>query len=215
MLWRNGSFCANIFFMTATSAAPDILAQIKQSAADNAVPIMQDSGMEFILNYIKQNRVRRILEIGTGIGYSAIKFALSSPDIRVFTIEADIDRYHEAVKNFSDENLGERVTCFLGDAATFSFKEKFDLIFIDGPKAQYINFFERYKDNLADGGAIISDNLSFHGMVEDISLTHNYSTKKLIKKIRKYIQFLKDNKEFKTEFYSAGDGISVSKRADA
>ena len=201
--------------MTATSAAPDILAQIKQSAADNAVPIMQDSGMEFILNYIKQNRVRRILEIGTGIGYSAIKFALSSPDIRVFTIEADIDRYHEAVKNFSDENLGERVTCFLGDAATFSFKEKFDLIFIDGPKAQYINFFERYKDNLADGGAIISDNLSFHGMVEDISLTHNYSTKKLIKKIRKYIQFLKDNKEFKTEFYSAGDGISVSKRADA
>ena len=188
------------------------LAQIKQSAADNAVPIMQDSGMEFILNYIRQNNVRRVLEIGTGIGYSAIKFASVSPDVRVFTIEADIDRYHQAVKNFCDENLGERVTCFLGDASTFSFEEKFDLIFIDGPKAQYIKFFERYKNNLAEGGAIISDNLSFHGMVEDLSLTHNYSTKKLVKKIRKYIQFLKDNQEFKTEFFSAGDGIAVSKR---
>ncbi len=187
--------------------------RIKQAAADNAVPIMQDSGMEFILNYIKQNKVHRVLEIGTGIGYSATKFALASPDIQVWTIESDIDRYHQAVQNFHDENLMERVTCFLGDAATFTFKEKFDMIFIDGPKAQYIKFFERYKNNLADGGAIISDNLSFHGMVEDISLTHNYSTKKLIKKIRKYIQFLKDNKEFKTDFYSAGDGIAVSKRA--
>ena len=179
--------------------------QIKQTAAENAVPIMQDSGMEFILNYIKQNKVRRVLEIGTGIGYSATKFALASLDVQVFTIEADIDRYHQAVQNFHDENLM--------DPATFSFEEKFDLIFIDGPKAQYIKFFERYKNNLAQGGAIISDNLSFHGMVEDISLTHNYSTKKLIKKIRKYIQFLKDNTEFKTEFYSAGDGIAVSKRA--
>jgi predicted O-methyltransferase YrrM len=199
---------------SATLNTTDIVAQIKQTAADNAVPIMQDSGMEFILNYIKQNKVRRVLEIGTGIGYSATKFALASPDVQVFTIEADIDRYHQAIKNFHDENLMDRVTCFLGDAATFSFEEKFDLIFIDGPKAQYIKFFERFKNNLAQGGAIISDNLSFHGMVEDISLTHNYSTKKLIKKIRKYIQFLKDNTEFKTEFYSAGDGIAVSKRLD-
>ena len=199
---------------SATLNTTDIVAQIKQAAAENAVPIMQDSGMEFILNYIKQNKVRRVLEIGTGIGYSATKFALASPDVQVFTIEADIDRYHQAVQNFHDENLMDRVTCFLGDAATFSFEEKFDLIFIDGPKAQYIKFFERYKNNLAQGGAIISDNLSFHGMVEDISLTHNYSTKKLIKKIRKYIQFLKDNTEFKTEFYSAGDGIAVSKRLD-
>lgn len=186
--------------------------EIKKAAAQNAVPIMQDSGMDFILNYIKQNKVRRILEIGTGIGYSATRFALCSPDVFVYTIEADIDRYHQAVQNFHDENLMERVTCFLGDAMKFEFPEKFDLIFIDGPKAQYIKFFEHYKNNLAEGGAIVSDNLSFHGMVENLSLTHNYSTKKLVKKIRKYIQFLKDNKEFKTEFYSDGDGIAVTKK---
>jgi predicted O-methyltransferase YrrM len=90
--------------------------------------------------------------------------------------------------------------------------QKFDLIFIDAAKSQYLHFFERYKDNLNEGGVIVSDNLFFHGMVEDLSLTHNYSTKKLVKKIRKYVLFLKSNTEFDTEFFNCGDGISVSRR---
>ena len=94
----------------------------------------------------------------------------------------------------------------------FDFDDKFDMIFIDGPKAQYINFFEKFKNNLSPNGVFISDNLSFHGMVEDLSLTHNYSTIKLVKKIRKYIEFLKQNTEFETTFYSFGDGVSVSKK---
>ena len=85
------------------------------------------------------------------------------------------------------------------------------MIFIDAAKAQYIKFFERFKYSLNKDGVIISDNLSFHGMVQDISLTHNYSTKKLIRKIKKYIAFLEQNKEFHTDFYTCGDGISVSR----
>ena len=69
-----------------------------------------------------------------------------------------------------------------------------------------------YKANLAEGGVFISDNLSFHGMVDDLSLTHNYSTKKLVKKIQKYVEFLKTNTEFETEFFEIGDRIGVSKR---
>lgn len=189
------------------------LISIKEYAAQNAVPIMQDDGMEFILNYIRQNNVRRILEIGTGIGYSAIRFASAADDVTVFTIETDLERYNQALKNIAQENLSERITCFFGDAMLFNFDEKFDMIFIDGPKAQYIKFFNHFCRNLAKNGAIISDNLSFHGMVEDISLTHNYSTKKLVKKIRKYIQFLKDNPDFTTEFFPVGDTVSVSKKA--
>ena len=88
----------------------------------------------------------------------------------------------------------------------------FDMIFIDAAKGQYINFFQKYKENLAPDGVFISDNLSFHGMVDDLTLTHNYSTIKLVKKIRKYIDFLKQNTEFSTTFFANGDGISVSKR---
>ena len=188
------------------------LSSLKDYASQNSVPIMFDEGIEFIVNYIKENDVRFILEIGTAIGYSAIKFAQINPEIRIFTIEYDIERYKKAVENITKLNLDDQITVFLGDALKFDFTEKFDLIFIDGAKSQYINFFEKYKDNLSENGVFISDNLFFHGMVEDISLTQNYSTIKLIRKLKRYIDFLKANTEFQTEFYQLGDGVAVSKR---
>ena len=188
------------------------LSSLKDYASENSVPIMFDEGIEFIVNYIKENDVRFILEIGTAIGYSAIKFAQINPEIRIFTIEYDIERYQKAVENITKLNLDDQITVFLGDALKFDFTEKFDLIFIDGAKSQYINFFEKYKNNLSENGVFISDNLFFHGMVEDISLTQNYSTIKLIRKLKRYIDFLKANTEFQTEFYQLGDGVAVSKR---
>lgn len=186
--------------------------QIKEEATQTSIPIMMDEGMSFILDFIKKNDVEFILEIGTAVGYSAINFAKIRPDIRVFTIEYDIERYHEAVKNVVNCELSHQITVFLGDALKFDFTEQFDLIFIDGAKSQYINFFEKYKNNLSGKGAFISDNLFFHGMVEDISKTKNYSTIKLIRKIRRYIDFLKANQEFETTFLEIGDGVAVSKR---
>ena len=188
------------------------LNKLKDYATENSVPIMFDEGIEFIVNYIKENDVRFILEIGTAIGYSAIKFAQINPEIRIFTIEYDIERYQKAVENITKLNLDDQITVFLGDALKFDFTEKFDLIFIDGAKSQYINFFEKYKNNLSENGVFISDNLFFHGMVEDISLTQNYSTIKLIRKLKRYIDFLKANTEFETTFYEIGDGVAVSRR---
>lgn len=188
------------------------LSSLKDYASENSVPIMFDEGIEFIVNYIKENDVRFILEIGTAIGYSAIKFAQINPEIRIFTIEYDIERYQKAVENITKLNLDDQITVFLGDALKFDFTEKFDLIFIDGAKSQYINFFEKYKNNLSENGVFISDNLFFHGMVENISLTQNYSTIKLIRKLKRYIDFLKANTEFQTEFYQLGDGVAVSRR---
>ena len=188
------------------------LSSLKDYASQNSVPIMFDEGIEFIVNYIKENDVRFILEIGTAIGYSAIKFAQINPEIRIFTIEYDIDRYQQAVKNVNKFNLGDQITVFLGDALKFNFTEKFDLIFIDGAKSQYVNFFEKYKNNLNEKGVIISDNLFFHGMVENPELTKNYSTIKLLRKLKRYIDFLKANTEFETTFYQIGDGVAVSRR---
>lgn len=188
------------------------LSSLKDYASENSVPIMFDEGIEFIVNYIKENDVRFILEIGTAIGYSAIKFAQINPEIRIFTIEYDIERYQKAVENITKLNLDDQITVFLGDALKFDFTEKFDLIFIDGAKSQYINFFEKYKNNLKEYGVFISDNLFFHGMVENPELTQNYSTIKLIRKLKRYIDFLKANTEFQTEFYQLGDGVAVSRR---
>ena len=188
------------------------LNKLKDYASENSVPIMFDEGIEFIVNYIKENDVSFILEIGTAIGYSAIKFAQIHPEIRIFTIEYDIDRYQQAVKNVNKFNLGDQITVFLGDALKFNFTEKFDLIFIDGAKSQYVNFFEKYKNNLKKDGVFISDNLFFHGMVENPELTKNYSTIKLLRKLKRYIDFLKANPQFETTFYQIGDGVAVSRR---
>ena len=196
----------------------DNIDDIKLYAAKNSIPIMRDGGIDFICKYIKENKIKRILEIGTAIGFSAIEFASLAPDIFVTTIELDIDRHIKALQNIHDSGLDSRIKAINGDALKLDLQDQqkktqlFDMIFIDAAKGQYINFFEKYKANLAPDGVFISDNLSFHGMVDDLTLTHNYSTIKLVKKIRKYIDFLKQNSEFTTTFYANGDGISVSKR---
>lgn len=188
------------------------ISEIKAYAKENSVPIMQDAGIDFICDYIKNNDIHSVLEIGTAIGYSSIRFAKVRPDVKVTSIEIDMDRHIKAVQNVRDNNLQDRITLLYGNALYVDVEEKFDLIFIDGPKAQYINFFEKFKDNLTPDGVFISDNLAFHGMVDDLSLTHNYSTIKLVKKIRKYIDFLKANTEFTTTFYELGDGVAVTRK---
>lgn len=188
------------------------ISEIKAYAKENSVPIMQDAGIDFICDYIKNNNIHSVLEIGTAIGYSSIRFAKVRPDVKVTSIEIDMDRHIKAVQNVRDNNLQDRITLLYGNALYVDVEEKFDLIFIDGPKAQYINFFEKFKDNLTPDGVFISDNLAFHGMVDDLSLTHNYSTIKLVKKIRKYIDFLKANTEFTTTFYELGDGVAVTRK---
>ena len=173
---------------------------------------MQDEGCDFICDYILKNDVKTVLEIGTAIGYSSIRFANLKHDIHVTTIELDIERYTKANQNFKLCKLEDKITSIHDDALTHDFSEKFDLIFIDAAKAQYIKFFEKYKNNLTKNGVIISENLTFHGMVDDLTLTHNYSTKKLVKKIQKYVEFLKTNEEFETEFFEIGDRISISRK---
>ena len=185
---------------------------IEEYAHENNIPIMMSDGIEFLTDYIKKNKVKRILEIGSAIGYSAIRMALVDDDINVVTIERDVLRYNEAVKNINDFDLSDRIDIRLADALECDIEGEFDLIFIDAAKAQYIKFFEKYKKNLAEDGVIISDNLSFHGMVDNIDGITNRNTKQLVGKIIKYVDFLKNNLEFDTEFISIGDGIGISKR---
>ena len=185
---------------------------IEEYARNNNIPIMLDDGIEFLTNYIRDNNVKNILEIGSAIGYSAIRMALVDKSIKVTTIERDDERYNMALSNINDMNLSDQIKIIKADALEFNTDEIFDLIFIDAAKAQYIKFFLKYKENLSSDGAIISDNLEFHGLVKNPLLTNNRNTRQLVKKISNYIDFLKDNKEFKTEFIKIGDGIGISKR---
>ena len=184
---------------------------LEEYAKINHVPIMLKDGIEFLTDYIKKNNIKSILEIGTAIGYSSIKMALVNDDIKITTIERDSNMYNEALKNIKAFNLDNRINVIYSDALDIELNDKYDLIFIDAAKSQYIKFFNKFKDNLSTNGVIITDNLSFHGLVEDSS-NCSRNTRQLVNKIKKYIEFLKDNKEYKTEFISIGDGISITKK---
>lgn len=185
---------------------------IEEYAKENNIPIMMPDGIECLTKYIEENNVKTILEIGSAIGYSAIKMALVNENIKITTIEKDEERYKEAVKNINNFKLNNQIEILNKDALEFETDKKYDLIFIDAAKAQYIKFFEKYKENLNTNGTIISDNLEFHGLVKNQQNITNRNTRQLVKKIENYIEFLKENEEFKTEFITIGDGIGISKR---
>ncbi len=187
------------------------LKDLEKYAEENNVPIIQKEGLNFILNYIKENKAKKILEIGTAIGYSAINMALIDENIKITTIERNKEMFSLAKKNVKDFNLEKRINIIYADALEAEIKDKYDLIFIDAAKAQYIKFFEKYKSNLKENGAIITDNLNFHGLANNPEEIHSKNLKALVRKINNYKEFLKENKEFKTNFYEKGDGISVSK----
>lgn len=183
---------------------------MEQYASENDVPIMQKEGIIFLQEQIKKHHVKRILEIGSAIGYSAIQMCLVDKDIEVVTIEKDEQRYLEAVKNVTTMNLQNRITLIHGDALETSVEGEFDLLFIDAAKAQYIKFFERYETHLKTGGIIVSDNLKFHGLVDNESRIKNRNTRQLVGKIKRYITFLEENVKYDTTFYEDGDGIAIS-----
>ena len=89
---------------------------IEKNARLRNIPVMLDGGMEFILEYIKNNDVKSILEIGSAVGYSAIRFASISEDIKVTTIERNVDLYKEAVNNIKEFGLEDRINIICGDA---------------------------------------------------------------------------------------------------
>ena len=188
------------------------LSLIEEYAKENYVPIMLKDGIEYLSNYIKENNIKNILEVGSAIGYSAIKMALVSEDITITTIEKDEDRYNMAVDNIHKFNLDKRINIILGDAKEVELTDKYDLIFIDASKGNNIYFFEKFTDNLAQDGVIITDNLSFHGRVEDASLITSKNQLGIVKKIKTFIEYLDNNKEFTTTYVSVGDKIAISKK---
>jgi len=186
--------------------------ELEKYAEEYNIPIIEKASLNFIIKYIEQNNVKSILEIGSAIGYSAINMALVNDDINIITIEKDNERYLEALKNIKAFNLEDRITLLLADALNVDIEGKFDLIFIDAAKGKYKEFFEKYSSKLNRNGTIITDNISFHGLVESKEKIEKKRLRSLVEKIKNYIEFVKSQKEFDTKFYKVGDGLSVSRR---
>lgn len=187
--------------------------EMEQYAKEKNVPIIEKESIAYIMKYIKANNVKNILEIGSAIGYSAILMASASQTVKVTTIERDEIRYMECLKNVKKCGLDKEVNVVFQDALDVNLTGvTYDLIFIDAAKGQYKKFFEKFQYFLAPGGVIITDNLKFHGYVGKKETIESKNLRGIVDKIESYIEFLKTNEEFDTEFIDVGDGISVSRR---
>ena len=190
-----------------------LIKEIKEYAINNKVPIMNQEGIDFLTTFIIKHQIKNVLEIGSAIGYSAIMMSLCSPDLKVTTIERDEVRYLEAIKNIKKLKLENRITLIFNDALKTKIEGKYDLIFIDAAKAQNIKFFELFERNLTDNGFIITDNMYFHGLVhKNEKEIKSGNVRGIVRKIKDYITFLKNNDNYNTIIYDIGDGIAVSEK---
>ena len=185
-----------------------MLEDLKEYAISHHIPIITDEGLAFMKDVIEKHKVTHVLEIGTAIGYSAL--ALSHFGCYVDTIERDLVMIELAKENIKRYNHDHKVNLIEANALTYDGAlSTYDLIFIDGAKAQYQKFFETYEKFLNPKGIILCDNLNFHHL--DAKKV-NRNTRQLLNKLKQFKEFLTHHPHYDTEFYDIGDGISVSKR---
>lgn len=180
---------------------------LKEYAKIHDVPIIMDEGLVFLRQMMMIKNPKRILEIGTAIGYSALNMARFSNAI-IDTIEIDEDSYKFAFDIISKTIYKDRINLIHNDALLVDLDEKYDFIFIDAAKAQYIKFFTKFKENLNDNGIIFTDNLVFHGLVTEKIYSRNL--RQLVGKIKKYNEWVLKQEDFFTYIYNIGDGIAIS-----
>ncbi|MGL4821163.1 MAG: O-methyltransferase [Bacilli bacterium] len=191
--------------------------QLESYAKTNHVPIMDPYGMAVMLSYMTAKKHKRILEIGTAIGYSAIRMAIELPEVQIVTIERDKERYEEALKNIADFHLTDRITVLFGDAleteGVVAQHAPYDGMFIDAAKGQYTKFFEMYTPYCTTDALVYTDNVLFKGHVMAVDDAHiPQKQQALVKKIRTYNAWLHDHPEWTSVLLPVGDGLFVSQR---
>lgn len=190
----------------------DKIKKIKEEAHINYIPIINDDSLEFILKIIKEKNPNNILEIGTAVGYSAIMFSkvLKKDTSKILTIEIKEDMYNQAIKNIEAFGLQKQIEVVLEDANVYlkTLNSKFDIIFIDAAKGQYLKYLEEAKRLSKQGSIIIADNVLFKGMVLGNYNKHKHRT--AVNKLRQYIAQITTDDYLDTKIYDIGDGIAVS-----
>ena len=187
--------------------------RIKEKALNEDVPIIKDDGLVFLLHLIEERQCRNILELGTAVGYSSINMAMMSKDILIDTLEKSEEMYTPALANIKAEGLEDQIKVHFTAIEDFVTDRKYDLIFVDAAKAQYMRYTEQFIDNLSENGIFVYDNMIFHGMVYDVEGIKNRNTRSLVRKLIKFLELMRNDERFDIMFYEdVGDGLLVASR---
>ncbi|MDD2218219.1 MAG: O-methyltransferase [Eubacteriales bacterium] len=198
----------------------DALNALREECEGKRIPIILKSTETMLSVILKTRSPKRILEIGTAVGYSTIFFANICGQCKITTIERNEESYEEALKNISAFGLEKRVNCLCGDAMEIittlvqRMKEQnlepFDFIFIDASKSQYKDFWENTMKLTHDGGLIVCDNVLLKGSTASSQYDVTGRHKTNIKRMREFIEYIKTQECAETYLLSEGDGLTVS-----
>ncbi len=191
------------------------LMTLRLEAEEKGVPIILREAEDFFNTVIAMKKPKRILEIGTAVGYSAAYFAIKTGG-QVITIEKDSDMYQIAKDNIEKLGLSSDIRLLLGDgedvARSLSAlgEAPVDLVFIDGAKSHYRRFFDGAFSLCRPGTVILSDNVLFGAKVVSDVYDMGRKHKTNIRRLREYLDFLYENPLLETSLVACGDGIAVS-----
>ncbi|MEK5185699.1 O-methyltransferase [Solibacillus sp. FSL R5-0691] len=190
----------------------ELLMEMERFAEQNHVPIMQLAGIESLNQILRIQNPKSILEIGTAIGYSAIRMAQALPQSHIVTIERDVSRVQYAKEFIARSEVANRIQVIEGDALEVDMETlptTFDAVFIDAAKGQYMKFFEKYASLVPSGGVLYIDNMYMHGL-SDLDIKEVPRRKRtMIRNLKTFSDWIMAHPDYSSAFFPVGDGLLI------
>lgn len=192
---------------------PAYLDELEAYAKQTQVPIIRKEMQSFMRTLLIMNKPKRILEVGTAIGFSALFMSEFMPEGgHITTIEKYEKRIPLAKENFCKNGKEASITLLEGDATEIlkELKDPFDFIFMDAAKGQYIHFLPDVLRLLNPGGILLSDNVLQDGDIIESKFAVTRRDRTIHKRMREYLYTLKNHEQLETAILTLGDGVALS-----
>ena len=191
----------------------EFLRMIAKEAAASFVPIIRKETGSLLKTLVEMKRPRRILEVGTATGYSALLMSEHMPEgSTITTIEKYEKRIPVARENFRRGGKEDVITLLPGDAAEIlkSLSGPYDFIFMDAAKGQYIHFLPEVLRLMPVGGVLVSDNVLQDGDLIESRFAVTRRNRTIHARMREYLYTIKRMEELETAVIPIGDGVTIS-----
>lgn len=199
---------------TFTSAESEILHKIRAQTEATRDDKKMLSGFyqgRLLAMFSQMIRPRRILEIGTFMGYSALCLAEGlADDGKLFTLDIEPETNKIAKEFWAQTEFNNKIEPFLGNASEIipNLNETFDLVFIDADKPAYANYYDLVFPKLRVGGFIIADNVLRDGKVLDVKTNDDENTVAL----DKFNQKVQTDKRVSNILFAVRDGLMIARK---
>ncbi len=201
------------FLHSLESENSEILETIEKEALDTNVPIIRKEMQSFLAVLLRIKKPMRILEVGTAVGFSALLMSEHAPEgSHITTIEKYEKRIPIARENFARAGKKSRITLIEGDALEVlkGLDEKFDFVFMDAAKAQYIYYLPEVLRLLEKDGVLLSDNVLQEGDIIESRFAVERRNRTIHSRMREYLYELKHHPLLETSIIPLGDGVALS-----